>query len=262
MGVKKLIAAGAQRVCEPVFQRLGYTLQPFNRRQLVPEHVPDAELYTRPEDLSRLYRPWRDPRQTAWLTPEVEQNTMLSRQKLYLLRKLLLATLGVPGDVFEAGAGSGGSTRLMLDTLAAAGSGKAIWTLDTFAGYQKVDRAHDGAHVAIADCRCAGVDDVRRLLASPAVPVHVVQGLIPGTLAEVAAEAIAFAHVDVNLYEPTLAATAFVLERMPPGGIVVFDDYNWPATYGARAAIDEACGRFGQEVIAVPESTQAFVLRR
>jgi hypothetical protein len=54
-------------------------------------------------------------------------------------------------------------------------------------------------------------------------------------------------HIDVNLnlYEPTLAATEFCLERLVPGGVIVFDDYCWPLTYGARTAIDEACQSSG-----------------
>ncbi len=52
------------------------------------------------------------------------------------------------------------------------------------------------------------------------------------------------------------------LERMADGGVVLFDDYGWPATFGARAAIDEVCREFGQTIISIPESTQAFVLKR
>ena len=43
---------------------------------------------------------------------------------------------------------------------------------------------------------------------------------------------------------------------------MVFDDYNWPATVGARRAIDEVCGARGRTVVSVPESTQAFLLQR
>lgn len=241
--------------------RLGYQFHPFNRHQVIPQHIPDPALYAGPEDFSRLYRPWLGRELQNLVTPEVLANTMLSPQKLYYLVKLLRLALAQPGDVFEAGAGSGGSARLMIHCLLAAAQPRRLWVLDTFEGYQKVDAQRDGAHVQLNQCRCHSRAEVAALLANPAVDVRVIQGLIPGTLAQVNTEAIAFAHIDVNLHEPTLAATEFCLARMPRGGVIVFDDYGWPATYGARTAIDEACARARQEVIAVPESTQGFLIK-
>ena len=138
---------------------------------------------------------------------------------------------------------------------------KTLWLLDTFEGYQKIDQKKDGAHVQINQCRCNSYEEVERLLANNEVSVNLIKGLIPATLAKVSTNKICFAHIDVNLYEPTLAATEFCLDRLVPGGIMVFDDYCWPATYSARKAIDEACADLKQAVICVPESTQAFLIR-
>ena len=241
--------------------RMGYQLNPSNRAQLIPPEIPDAELYAGPEDFSRLFRPWRGPEYDRWFTPEIVQNTMLSRQKLYFLLKLLGLTLHLKGDVFEAGVGSGGSARLMLDCLVRAKSTKRMWLLDTFAGYQKVDPAKDGVHVQLNQCKCNSKADVERLLASNSAPVNLIEGLIPATLSQVNTNALSFAHIDVNLYEPTLAATDFVLERLALGGVIVFDDYCWPSTYSARKAIDYVCSQRRQEIICVPESTQAFLIK-
>jgi hypothetical protein len=241
--------------------RLGYRLASFNRLQIVPEIISDPELYVGPEDYSRLFRPWLGEEFSRLVGPQITNNSGLSRQKLYLLLHLCLQTLALDGDIFEAGVGSGGSGRLILECLQRQKVQKTLWLLDTFEGYQKIDRGKDGAHVQINQCKCNSYDEVERLLANDSVPVKLIKGLIPATLAEVKADRICFAHIDVNLYEPTLAATAFCLQRLVPGGIIVFDDYCWPATYSARKAIDEACAAVGQTVICVPESTQAFLLR-
>ena len=229
--------------------------------QVIPDPLPDDALYTGPEDFNRLFRPWRDPALDRWLTPAVLGHTMLSRQKLYTLMQCVRLTRGVEGDLFEAGTGSGGAARLMLDVSRELGLHRKGWFLDTFAGYQKIDTV-DGTHVAIEQCRLAPRDQVVELLRDPAAEVHVIAGLIPATLAEVHTATLAFAHIDVNLHEPTATATAFCLERLARGGIMVFDDYNWPACYAARQAIDDACRRFGQEVISLPESTQALLFKR
>ncbi len=241
--------------------RLGYQLAPFNRRQVIPQIIPDPELYTGPEDFHRLFRPWLGEEFGRLLTPQITGNTMLSRQKLYLLLQLCHQTLNVEGDIFEAGVGSGGSARLMLECLLRHKLRKQVWLLDTFEGYQKVDIKRDGDHVQINQCRCNSKEEVEHLLANDTITVKLIKGLIPTTLSEVKTNKIAFAHIDVNLYEPTLAATEFCLQRLAPGGMMLFDDYCWPTTYGARKAIDEACAAAGQTVICVPESTQAFLIR-
>ena len=249
------------RLLRAPLARLGYQLAPFSRRQVIPQIIPDPELYAGPEEFHRLFRPWLGEEFGRLLTLQITGNTMLSRQKLYLLLQLCRQTLDVDGDIFEAGVGSGGSARLMLDCLLRHKHRKQVWLLDTFEGYQKVDLKRDGAHVRINQCRCNSKEEVERLLANDTVAVRLIKGLIPATLAGVKTNKIAFAHIDVNLYEPTLAATEFCLQRLTPGGIMLFDDYCWPATYGARKAIDEACAVAGQIVICVPESTQAFLIR-
>jgi len=249
------------RLLQIPLARLGYQLAPFNGRQIIPETIPDRELYTGPEDFSRLFRPWLGEEFGRLLTPQITGNTGLSRQKLYWLLNLCRLTQDLEGDVFEAGVGSGGSARLLLEALDGEKIRKTFWLLDTFEGYQKIDRTQDGAHVQINQCRGSSYEEVKRLLGNDAAVVKLIKGLIPATLAEVKANKICFAHIDVNLYEPTLAATKFCLQRLVPGGMMVFDDYCWPATYSARKAIDEACSTFGQTVLCLPESTQAFLVR-
>jgi hypothetical protein len=249
------------RLMQIPLARLGYQITPFNRRQIIPEIIPDPKLYAGPEDFNRLFRPWLGEEFGRVLTPQITSNTMLSRQKLYWLLNLCRQTLKLDGDIFEAGVASGGSARLLLDCLAGCEVRKTMWLLDTFEGYQKIDRERDGAHVEIAQCRGNSKEEVERLLANDTVAVRLVKGMIPATLAEVHTNKLAFAHIDVNLYEPTLAAAEFCLQRLLPGGIMLFDDYCWPAAYGARKAIDEACKKAGQAVICVPESTQAFLIQ-
>lgn len=248
------------RALQVPLARLGYQIAPNNRGQIIPEIIPDPELYSGPEDFNRLFRPWLGEGFRRVLTSQVTSNTMLSPQKLYWLLSLCGQTLNLDGDIFEAGVASGGSARLLLDWHLRHQIRRSMWLLDTFEGYQKIDPRKDGAHVRIDQCRGSSKEQVQRLLDNPAVPVNLVQGLIPATLAQVKADKLAFAHIDVNLYEPTLAATQFCLQRLVPGAIMLFDDYCWPATYGARKAIDEACNKAGRTVICVPESTQAFLI--
>lgn len=238
----------------------GFLLERINRTQVIPTVIAAPELYRRPDDYSRLLKPWHDPAYSNVFTDEVTSNTMLSRMKLYYLHRFITQVRDLSGDVFEAGTGSGGSSRLLLNAVKKQSQHREMWLLDTFEGYQKVDAVRDGAHVQVNQCRCASFEDVHRLLQEPTVPVHLIKGLIPATLDEVKAVTFAFAHIDVNLHEPTLAAFEFCLQRLVIGGIIVFDDYGWPATYGARCAIDEVATKHGQNIIYLGE--QAFLIKR
>lgn len=244
-----------------VLEKMGYKLDRINRHQILPATLPEPELYTRPEDHSRLFRPWLSRDYDPFFTPDVLKNTMLSRQKLYLILKLLRQTRMLPGDILEAGVGNGGSAKLMLNFLVQNRPPKRMWLLDTFEGYQKIDSVRDGCHLKLNECRGETQEYVQRLLATDLIPVNVIKGMIPPTLEQVKTDRLSFAHIDVNLHEPTFAATDFCLARLVKGGVIVFDDYGWPATYGARQAINKACARWNEEVICVPESTQAFLIR-
>ena len=77
----------------------------------------------------------------------------------------------------------------------------------------------------------ADAESVRRALAE--FPrAGVVQGWVPEVLSMLPAERWAFVHLDVNLYQPTLAALEFFWPRLLPGGVIVADDYGSPFTPG------------------------------
>ncbi len=62
------------------------------------------------------------------------------------------------------------------------------------------------------------------------------KGWIPAVLGELPERAWAFAHLDVDLYEPTKACLEYVLPRMSAGGIIVNDDFGSPDFPGAGLA--------------------------
>jgi O-methyltransferase len=49
---------------------------------------------------------------------------------------------------------------------------------------------------------------------------------------------LVFAHVDVDIYEPTLASFEYFYDLVVPGGVLVCDDYGFTPCAGAREAVD------------------------
>ena len=66
-------------------------------------------------------------------------------------------------------------------------------------------------------------------------------------------------HVDVDLYEPTLASLAFFYPRMNPGGVMVCDDYGFTTCPGATKAVDEFLHDKPEKMIALPNGGGFFI---
>ncbi len=63
-----------------------------------------------------------------------------------------------------------------------------------------------------------------------------VKGLFPDSAVYID-DRFCFAHVDFDFEEGTREAIKWLLPRMLPGGIIVFDDYRWPNCPGVEVAI-------------------------
>ena len=66
-----------------------------------------------------------------------------------------------------------------------------------------------------------------------------VKGWIPACFEPAKHERFRLAHIDLDLYQPTLDSLDFFYPRMEPGGAFVFDDYGHLTCVGVRKAVDE-----------------------
>ena len=65
------------------------------------------------------------------------------------------------------------------------------------------------------------------------------KGWIPERFNDIKDKNFSLVHIDVDLYEPTLATLEFFYPRMNLGGMIVCDDYGFESCPGARKAMDE-----------------------
>ena len=65
------------------------------------------------------------------------------------------------------------------------------------------------------------------------------RGLFPETTAGLEARRFAFVYVDFDYYISTRDAIALFAPRINPGGVMVFDDYEWPQCPGVAEAIEQ-----------------------
>lgn len=187
------------------------------------------------------------------------------------LQALFGRTSFVPGGVAECGCARGLSF-LQLAYLQHARQpswrGEAFMIFDSFEGLSEPGALdHDFTGMAQDEAeRVRGMthagkfafsyEDVSRRIWPEFPAVRLYKGWIPERFGEVASESFRFVHVDVDLYEPTLACFEFFYPRLASGGIIVTDDYNWP---GGRRAVDEFCHARGLQVLTTATS-QAYLV--
>ncbi len=86
------------------------------------------------------------------------------------------------------------------------------------------------------------------------------KGWVPDVFAELPETKWAFVHLDLDLYEPTLAGLEYFWPRLVPGGVIVNDDYLSDLFPGAGIAWDEFCAAHGVGS-AVLDTGQAAILK-
>jgi O-methyltransferase len=194
------------------------------------DRIPDDRLY------QPLYSPWLGEPAFEAAYGATAGRTLVSRDRCYVLWRTLCQCLGLEGDLIECGVFRGGTALLEATTMREAGGARRLHLVDSFAGMpgttRDVDRFQEG------DLGATSAEDVRRALGGfPFARVH--EGYIPAVMAEVDAERIAWAHIDVDIYAAIRDSLEFVYPRLVPGAMVVFDDYGFPSCPGARRAVDE-----------------------
>lgn len=189
-----------------------------------------------------------------------ERLTYLSPNKLHRLERFCdEAVAAVPdGDVLEFGVALGGSAILLAKRARAAE--RCFAGFDVFAmipppASEKDDAKSKARYETIASGQSKGIggdqyygyrdnlyDEVcasfrRHGLTPHSEAVLLIKGLFEDTWPAYPAGPVAFAHIDCDWYDPVKFCLQAVAERMPPGGVILLDDYN---DYGGcRTATDE-----------------------
>jgi O-methyltransferase len=176
---------------------------------------------------------------------------------------LLLRTMiehQTPGDFAEVGVYKGSTARLIHHYAPE----RCLHLFDTFEGFGPTlvmaEKTRTGHIVAPSHFGDTNVEAVRRYIAPLNANVYLYKGLFPGSVPPALdSRRYSFVHLDVDLYESTLAGLQFFYPRMSPGGMILVHDYNaWP---GARKAVDEFMrGRFPVPIPMPDKSGSALIL--
>lgn len=188
------------------------------------------------------YAPWQADAEFQRVYRAVKRNTLVDVWRLYELWSLLGELVEVPGSVLEVGVWRGGSGALMATRAAALGIEDPIYLCDTWEGVVKtaaVDTYYrDGKHDDTSR------EIVERLVARLAPGnAELLQGIFPDeTGSAVAHRHFRLCHIDVDVYRSAADVFEWAWPRLSAGGVVVFDDYGFPACPGVTKFVDEQRG--------------------
>jgi O-methyltransferase len=203
----------------------------------------DCRLYLEDADFLRWYESF-------------EANGYQSLDRKWCLKYLLKLIEAVPGDTAECGVYKGASSYLICESIE--GAGRRHHAFDSFEGLSTPEAA-DGTHWRAGALACS-IEEVRdNLKRFDFVEYH--RGWIPSSFESLDSDKdFALVHIDVDLYQPTLASLEFFWPQLSEGGLVISDDYGFTSCPGARRAMDEYFAGVGEPIIEL-SSGQAFVIK-
>jgi hypothetical protein len=176
--------------------------------------------------------------------------TSLERQfALYSAVRYIHAN-GVEGSFVECGVWRGGSALLAALTLQRLGDeDRELYLYDTFAGMtqptsedgpraqQRWAESEEDGHSSWAYASLEEVEHNLRQAGIALDRVQLVRGPVEETIPTVLPARIALLRLDTDWYESTKHELEHMYDRVPPGGVILIDDYgHWK---GARQAVDD-----------------------
>lgn len=189
----------------------------------------------------------------AWQSNCVNSSDQGIAWRRYILATLAHHAVQLPGDFVECGVMNGTGVKTVMDYLGGKSFPKTFWAYDTF-DYNPVPghaaAVQVGGFYETVCARFAGYDQVR-----------LIKGLIPGVFARQAPERIAYLHIDLNEAAAEIATLDALFERVVPGGVVIFDDYEWSVYRQQKLAEDRWLDRHHTRVVPLPTG-QGFVIKR
>ncbi|MFT3748445.1 MAG: TylF/MycF/NovP-related O-methyltransferase [Agriterribacter sp.] len=160
--------------------------------------------------------------------------TLISEDRINELIRLLRESPN--GLCAELGVYKGGSLKFLAETCPE----REFWGFDTFEGLPKVDWNESEPHNP-GDFNDTSLEAVQAFLKNNS-NVKLIKGYFPESMPVFPKNApkFSFVHVDTDFYQSVKTCINYFYPLLKPGGVMVFDDYDWPACPGVKRALDES----------------------
>ena len=158
------------------------------------------------------------------------------------------------GDFVECGCYEGVGSKTVLDYLGGPEFKKMFWLYDLF------EHTDESVNHAMPHHGPQLYDSVKKRFEAYS-NVKLFKGFLPEVLNEGTPEKIAWLHIDLNQAPAEIGCLEMLFDRVVPGGIIIFDDYEYLAYRAQKIAEDDWLGKRGYKVFPLPTS-QGLVIKR
>lgn len=189
--------------------------------------------------LGRVYAPWYTDVDFFEFYRRIANNTLVDIYRCWELHEAVRQTQDIPGDIIEVGTWRGGTGAVLARAAKLWKPDATVYLFDTFCGVAKAGRFdtdyRGGEH---DDCSQKQVAELLANIELSNIMIH--QGIFPDDGGEIIAKnKISLCHIDVDVYQSGKDILAFIEPLMPPGGMIIFDDYGFATCKGITRLVNE-----------------------
>jgi O-methyltransferase len=186
------------------------------------------------------YSPWLLDTDFRDTYRRVRGSTLVGEQRCYELWHLVGQVAQLEGDILEVGVWRGGTGAVLAKRARLQGLDATVYLCDTFQGVVKAG-PEDAVYVGgeHSDVASTSVEQLLRSLELDNAELLV--GVFPDETGPLMPEdrGIRLCHIDVDVYRSAKDVLDWVWGKLPPGGVVVFDDYGFPECEGVTTLVNE-----------------------
>lgn len=213
------------------------------------------------------FSPWKADAEFLELNSKIEGFTLVDINKQYLAYSYIkqLCKLGVEGDYLEVGVWRGGLSALLGMTFqrySAPNNKRILYLADTFTGMPEICKENDNYYQGgeLADTSEKVVQNLFN--ACGLNNQLILAGIFPNETAHlIKSNALAFVHIDVDIYESAKNTFEYCWEKVSINGMVVFDDYGYSSTEGVTTFINQVVMQIPDALVIYNMGGHAVVIK-
>jgi O-methyltransferase len=160
-----------------------------------------------------------------------ENEMLLQTNEAFQLYMLVKSTSKLDGGVAEVGCFMGGSSKIICE----AKGNKEFNVFDTFEGLPELNEVDDNRQFQKGQYSASYEFVIKYLSKYPNVFLH--KGYFPDSAGPIENKTFSFVHLDLDLYESTLASLKFFYPRLVKGAVLMSHDYS--TAPGVQRAFEE-----------------------
>ncbi len=199
---------------------------------------------------------WQNVGDFPSLWAKAQTRTLVDEPRAHMLWQLARHAACLEGNFAEIGVFRGGTAHILGHICD--DRKRELHLFDTFAGMPETDVEKD--LLGQGDFANTSLESVKAFLASHRSPIFH-QGFFPETAQGLGDMKFSFVHIDVDIASSVQACCEYFYPRMTKGGVIIFDDYGFTSTPGAKLMAD-AFFRDKPEPVLHLVTSQALVLKQ